>query len=181
MKFKQKIKALIFKQERSESQSSQASPALSTCEQNRKRILADLESFLIDRKSLSEIRDETELPHSKPVLINAIMEEILHAKDETRVEYLKNSAMCLVDFQRDVGPEPVTLLGINDSQVLSNDIRKTIDSQDPITRIELNPQGKKYRTLRNAAEFELEKTLRRLTAVAKLRKKGATASAAIGI
>jgi len=181
MKFKQKMKAWIFKHARNENGPPRAHPAPSAGEQNRKRILKDLESFLIDRKSLSEIRDETELPYPKSVLLNAITLEILHTEDETRVEYLKNSATCLVDFQRDVGPEPVTLLGINDSQVLSNDNRHSIAKQDPITRIELNPQGKKYRTLRNAAEFELEKTLRRLTAVTELRKKAATASTAIGV
>jgi hypothetical protein len=69
------VKRLAVRVNTSESEQPQARPALSTCEQNRKRILTDLESFLVDRKSLSEIRDETELPHSKSVLINAIPQE----------------------------------------------------------------------------------------------------------
>ena len=181
MNFSRKVKSWLFKHKRSEKRPPQARPALSASEHLRKRILTDLESFLIDRKSLSEIRDETELPHQKSVLLNAITLEILHTEDESRIEYLRNSAMFLVDFQRDVGPEPVTLLGLNDSEYLSNDIQKSIVMQDPITRIELNPLAKKYRTLRNAAELELDRTLTRLTAIVELRKKAATNSTAIGI
>lgn len=171
MIFKPKMLARIFSLGKSQSGSSSPAPTASDEGNKRKHIIRALESFLIDRKPLSEIRDESELPYPKPLLLNAISLEILHEDDDGRIEYLKIAAACLVDFQKGVGSTPVTLLGVSDADTLSADTLKLAGPQDPITRIKLNPHLEKYRTLRNTAERELQHILRRLSAIATLRNK----------
>ena len=47
---------------------------------------------MINRKTVSEIRDESELPYSKNDILDPISLEILLAEDDQKVEYLKASA-----------------------------------------------------------------------------------------
>ena len=140
----------------------------------RKRIIRALQSYMINRKTVSEIRDESELPYSKNDILDAISLEILHEEDDQKVEYLKATAAFLADFQKNVGPVPLTLLGISDSAMLEIDMQKLGDLHDPLTRIELNPDKEKYKLLREMADNELAYILHRLASVSELRNRASS-------
>lgn len=148
------------------------------CAERRWQIVKEFERCLKNRRSVSEIHDESVLPYTKRETLDAISLEILLEDDAKKIEALKASAIFLADFQKGVGAKPLTLLGISDLDLLDVDMHALGDLDDPVTTIRNNPDREKYKALRRLADHELAYILSRIAAVLELKHNGPDTTAA---
>ena len=86
----------------------------------REQILSEYGSYLENHPlSGGEIRDVSELPYPKEEILDAITLEIVRESDGQRVRVMEACAMMLADFQKNVGPKPLTIFGLSIHEVTS--------------------------------------------------------------
>lgn len=135
----------------------------------REKIISEYGSYIENNPLGIEIRDVSELPYPKEEILDAITLEIVRENNDQRVEALKACAGMLADFQENVGPAPVTMLGISNSELFSAARGNQSELKDLAAKIAGNP-GKKYELLKKIAEVDLVHIQSKLMAAEELRR-----------
>jgi len=97
---------------------------------------------------IAEIRDTSELPYSKEVILSAINMAIIYEENEKIVEFMQIGAAMLAYFQDNIGQKPLSLFG--DASI--PELQTAVQSRDPILMEEIknmilsNPYKDKYET-----------------------------------
>lgn len=103
-----------------------------------RNVIADFGDFLDQKSIVGEIRDVSELPHTKSDILDSICSELGKDQDEIVLEQLKIAALFLADFQEDVGGEPLRQLGISSAEM------QQLSNSEAMDRIAENPTREKY-------------------------------------
>lgn len=123
-----------------------------------------------------EIRDVLELPYPKEEILDAITLEIIRESNGQRVEIMKACAMMLADFQKNVGPKPLTMLGLSSADMLSmlSAVKKDkslLDSTiDRLRKTATDQNKEKYDSFRKIADEEFKYIEKKLMAAEELRR-----------
>lgn len=117
-----------------------------------------------------EIRDVLELPYPKEEILDAITLEIVRQDSDQMVDAMKACAIMLSDFQEDVGPKPLGMLGISTSELRAGVTSKDSDLNNLAAKIAGNPDKEKFELLRKVADEELRSIQRKLLAAEELRR-----------
>jgi hypothetical protein len=132
--------------------------------QIREQIISEYGSYIEKNPLGLEFRDASELPYSKGQILDAISMEIVRENNDLRIELLKACAVMLINYQENVGPTPVTILGISDVEFISTAARLSTaattrgdfsEVKDFAAKIANNPDAEKYELLRKQADEEL--------------------------
>ncbi len=138
--------------------------------ERRAQVISDYGSYIERHPSAGEIRDVSELPHSKEEILDAIILEIVRENDEKRVEALKAGAIMLADFQENVGLKPLTMLGISNSDMLAGVTSDDSKLKELAEKIANNPDKEKYESFSKIVEQELVDIQSKLMAAEELRR-----------
>lgn len=136
----------------------------------REQIISEYGSYIENHPPVGEIRDVSELPYSKEQILDAITLEIVRENNDQRVEAMKACAIMLADFQENVGPKPLTMLGISTSEMLAGVPSNASDLKGLAAKITENPEKEKYEALRKVADEELINIQCKLMAAEELRR-----------
>lgn len=137
----------------------------------REQIISEYGSYIENHPPVGEIRDVSELPYPKEEILDAITLEIVRENNDQTVAAMKACAIMLADFQENVGPKPLTMLGISTSEMLAgvtsndSDLKKNL-----LAKIAENPDKEKYESLRKVADEELVNIQSKLMAAEELRR-----------
>lgn len=136
----------------------------------REQIISEYGSYIEDHPPVGEIRDVSELPYPKEEIIDAITLEIVRENNDERIKAMKACAIMLADFQENVGPKPLTMLGISTSEMLAGVTINDSDLKNLVAKIAENPDKEKYESLRKVANEELVSIQSKLMAAEGLRR-----------
>jgi len=148
--------------------------------QIREQIISEYGSYIEKNPPGLEFRDISELPYPKEQILDAISLEIVRENNDLRNELLKVFAEMLANFQENVGPTPVTTLGISDTELIAaarmsstatgrGDFSEVKDfALKFAAKIANNPDKEKYELLRKVADEELVSIQSRLMAAEEL-------------
>jgi len=136
----------------------------------REQIISEYGAYIANHPPVEEIRDVSELPYPKKDILDAITLEIVRENNDQRVEALKAYAIMLAVFQENVGPKPLTMLGISTSEMLRGVTGKDSDLKNLAAKIAENPDRERYESLRKVADEELVNIQSKLMASEELRR-----------
>ena len=136
----------------------------------REQIISEYGSYIENHPPVGEIRDVSELPYPKEEILDAITLEIVREYNDERVEAMKACAIMLADFQENVGSKPLTMLGINTSEMLAGVTSNDSDLKNLAAKLAENPDKEKYESLRKVADEELVNIQSKLMAAEELRR-----------
>ncbi|NNJ83528.1 MAG: hypothetical protein HKP13_01125 [Gammaproteobacteria bacterium] len=136
----------------------------------REQIVSEYGNYIEHHPSVGEIHDVSELPYPKEEILDAISLEIVREKNEQRVEAMKACAIWLADFQENIGPKPLTMLGISTSEMIAEVTSNDGDLKNLAAKIAGNPDREKYESLRKVADEELVNIQSKLMAAEELRR-----------
>lgn len=136
----------------------------------RKQIISQYGSYIENHPPVGEIRDVSELPHPKEEILDAITLEIVRENNDQRVEALKAGAIMLANFQENVGPKPLTMLGICNSEMLAAVASSDSELKDLAVKTAEKPDKEQYESLRKIADKELVTIQIKLMAAEELRR-----------
>jgi hypothetical protein len=86
----------------------------------RQNIITDFGALMARSPALpTRIEDVSALPHPKDAILSALLLELTRGHDARMNEVLKVGAISLAQFQPGVGPEPLYMLGLPDSEVFA--------------------------------------------------------------
>lgn len=148
----------------------------SILEENRKKakirqqIISEYGSYIGNHPPVGEIRDVSELPYPKEEIFDAITLEIVRENNDQRVETLKVCAIMLADFQENVGVNPLSMLGLNTSEMLVGVTSNDSDLKSLAAKMAENPDKEKYESLRKVADGDLVNIQSKLMASEQLRR-----------
>jgi hypothetical protein len=144
----------------------------------REHIISEYGSYIENHPpNGAEIRDVSELPYPKEEILDAITLEIVRESDDHRVEIMKACALMLADFQENVGPKPLTMVGISAADTISmvevvQKDKSLLDSTFYRIKESATDQNKeKYDSFKKIADEEFGYIKRKLIAAEELRKK----------
>lgn len=112
----------------------------------RLKIISDFGAFLerdLHKGDSLQIWDVKYLPHDKEAILDAICLEIVRESDEKRIEVLKVGALFLADFQKGIGDQPISALGVD---LTSQDVASldTNSLKELASRVTSNSDSKQF-------------------------------------
>ncbi len=124
--------------------------------EKRTKVIREFMAFAKDNYKFGEFRDVADLPFPKHVILDAITLELIGEKNYERQEELRRYALMLVDFQENVGPQPLSALGMDPAR-LHDEIRAHKDDLVVLVKkMSEHPDVKKYAALKKIAAEELD-------------------------
>lgn len=136
---------------------------------HRLEIISDFGDYLGSDPTGGDIRDVSELPHSKEDIFRAIFLQLAVAEDESRISALEVGAVMLADFQEGIGSEPLSLLGVPTERLVPLSENKE-DILAMAKEIAENPNREKYETYRAIVDEDLVRIQEKLKAAGLSRK-----------
>lgn len=141
-------------------------------------IIQDFGAYQERNPGVGEIRDLSNLPHSKQEILDAIYFAIVLGEDEPMRQSLAAGAVMLANFQEGVGPKPLTALGMSNQELqasvdlmkdLSKDERLSLSSK-VASKIAENPDRENYEHFKKLADIDLEDIYGKLNDAEQLRE-----------
>lgn len=117
--------------------------------------------------------DVDALPHSKDAIIGAIERGIVRSPLETHINWLRNGAALLRNFQAGIGPEPLPFAGSDISQAQQRTRPADITASEPAMPVAQDPRdAERAKEFEAIAERESQEIEERIAAALRARRAG---------
>lgn len=137
--------------------------------ERREQVINSFGSFVVDHHIGLDIRDVSELPHSKKEILDAITLEILRDtnNDKKIVNNLRITGVMLANFQENVGSKLLTMSGITSDDFCTVDAINDSELEELILKARSYPDRKKYKSFNKIVEQEKAGLYSKLASYAK--------------
>jgi hypothetical protein len=124
------------------------------------QIVSEFGDF-IEKNSTSDIRDVSELPYTKNIILNAIFSLIEKEQNKELLNFLKEGVYFLAYFQEGVGSTPLNILGVDYSTPPTNDEELMRLAE----KISNNPNQDKFEFFNNLVQKDIQNIRVRLNEI----------------